>query len=648
LSLRRIDTIWPPRSWWVGLAVILVAVGVLRYTGYTFSLPYVDHSDEASYTLAGRMIIDSGSAKPLGMHGYPPGIITVNYVLLKAFHDPTTPPTSMIWMVRWWSVFFSIGTVAVVALLAEQVMPRAGLISALIWGGAPAVTTLSRYATPDSFITFFGLLALWQSLVGLQFNREGWNYAALVSVLIAILFKYQAVFLLPSVMALPLLRWLNPNVKRRRVLVMAVRMLVIVAVFFFWLVILYPGLEANQAPNWSAANDRFGFPTPAILWANVVQNYRDLAVTPVWAVGWIGLLALVWRPVRELLNRTALGMAVVSAVAYLVGMSFYGAQGAQFFRQYLIYGGLITVLAGVGWAALLAVTDRLIPQRTGGWRYAPMMACVVLVIGIQWPLLRASYQEAQLLARPDRRNALMVYADQSLPPAPMIVNQDNHKTFNNAWGGYFGQHEFRTEVGTLESRPIAEWRAQGFEYAVLSFADYERFSATVDETERQQVLILKDYPPSDAYRSGDMRVLRLRPIDIPLDATLGAIRYVGAELSATTVTAGDRLTIEYVWQADAPTSAGYRVFNHLLDADGELIAQIDGVPLEDERRASTTWDDPTERLLSRPFVLDIPADLPAGEYTLVSGFYEPTSGRRLVAEDGNSTVTVATIRVNPF
>ncbi|MEO8397732.1 MAG: hypothetical protein ABI700_32355, partial [Chloroflexota bacterium] len=59
----------PPRWWWLTLIVILICAGALRYTGYNFSLPYVDHPDESAYTIAGRMIIDFGSPKPIGMQG---------------------------------------------------------------------------------------------------------------------------------------------------------------------------------------------------------------------------------------------------------------------------------------------------------------------------------------------------------------------------------------------------------------------------------------------------------------------------------------------------------------------------------------------------------------------------------------------------
>src|SRR5262245_21056695 len=116
------QSIWPERWWWAALVVILLAAGALRYTGYNFSLPYIDHTDEPAYNLAGRMIIDFGSAKPIGMQGYPPGIVMLNYAVLRLFQDPTTPPGSILWIIRLISITFSLGVIALIALLGYRVM----------------------------------------------------------------------------------------------------------------------------------------------------------------------------------------------------------------------------------------------------------------------------------------------------------------------------------------------------------------------------------------------------------------------------------------------------------------------------------------------------------------------------------------------
>ena len=65
------------------------------------------------------------------------------------------------------------------------------------------------------------------------------------------------------------------------------------------------------------------------------------------------------------------------------------------------------------------------------------------------------------------------------------------------------------------------------------------------------------------------------------------------------------------------------------------------MPLWDARRPTTTWDDPDEIMLGREFTLGLPADLPAGEYQLVSGLYDPLSWQRLLAPDGADYLVLA-------
>ena len=91
--------LWPGRNWWLALLAILILAGALRYPGYNFSLPYVA-TGENHYMLDARLVIDFGTAKSLNMHHYPPGIIALNYLLLRFFQDESLPPTSLLGLGR--------------------------------------------------------------------------------------------------------------------------------------------------------------------------------------------------------------------------------------------------------------------------------------------------------------------------------------------------------------------------------------------------------------------------------------------------------------------------------------------------------------------------------------------------------------------
>jgi len=87
---EREKPFWPAKKWWFALLLVVVLAGILRFTGYDFGLPYIDHVDEPIYNIAAQLIIDDGSPRSIGMHGYPPGIIGLNLALLRLFRDRVT------------------------------------------------------------------------------------------------------------------------------------------------------------------------------------------------------------------------------------------------------------------------------------------------------------------------------------------------------------------------------------------------------------------------------------------------------------------------------------------------------------------------------------------------------------------------------
>ncbi len=109
----------PPRWWWLVLFALILCAGLLRLTGYNFSLPYIDHPDEPNFNIAAQMIIDMGTSKSMHYQGYPPGIVTLNYLFLRFFHDPTTPPGTIIWMIRLLAIVTSLALMLVIGLLGR-------------------------------------------------------------------------------------------------------------------------------------------------------------------------------------------------------------------------------------------------------------------------------------------------------------------------------------------------------------------------------------------------------------------------------------------------------------------------------------------------------------------------------------------------
>lgn len=104
-----------------------------------------------------------------------------------------------------------------------------------------------------------------------------------------------------------------------------------------------------------------------------------------------------------------------------------------------------------------------------------------------------------------------------------------------------------------------------------------------------------------------------------------AIALAGYDLSPGPAAPGQVLAVTLVWRAVETPAANYHVFVHLLDAAGNIVAQDDGPPGNGSLPV-LGWL-PGE-YLADGHVLSLPTDLPAGEYRLAVGFYDPVTLER--------------------
>ncbi len=114
---------------------------------------------------------------------------------------------------------------------------------------------------------------------------------------------------------------------------------------------------------------------------------------------------------------------------------------------------------------------------------------------------------------------------------------------------------------------------------------------------------------------------------VDVSATLGdQIELVGYDLPMSAWLPGDILPLTLFWKPSADVMADYRVFVHLLDADGRLVAQTDTAPVGGSR-PTTSWT--VGEMVRDPVGILLPPDAASGEYRLVVGMYNPDTGERL-------------------
>jgi hypothetical protein len=98
------------------------------------------------------------------------------------------------------------------------------------------------------------------------------------------------------------------------------------------------------------------------------------------------------------------------------------------------------------------------------------------------------------------------------------------------------------------------------------------------------------------------------------------------------------------WQVKQDLPESYKMFVHLLDANGVPRAQADVIP---QNGARPTWSWQPGEIITDEIALKIPADLPAGQYRLTAGLYDELSGKRLTLPDGKDAIELTTVNVEP-
>jgi len=140
------------------------------------------------------------------------------------------------------------------------------------------------------------------------------------------------------------------------------------------------------------------------------------------------------------------------------------------------------------------------------------------------------------------------------------------------------------------------------------------------------------------------RAFAVPPMDVKVGALYGGeITLLGYSLPAGPYHGGDVLPLTLYWRAEERPVRNDKVFVHLVDASGAIRAQRDAAPV-DWMRPTSGWV--AGEVVSDPQPLDLPGDLPAGEYTLYVGLYDEETLQRLSADrsdDGRVAMGVVMI-----
>lgn len=135
---------------------------------------------------------------------------------------------------------------------------------------------------------------------------------------------------------------------------------------------------------------------------------------------------------------------------------------------------------------------------------------------------------------------------------------------------------------------------------------------------------------------GRDHLFQIPDIQRVLSRDLGdCIRLMGYDLKAQSVSPGDEIHLRLYWQSRCETDTSYSVFTHLLDGEGAIQSQKDGVPANGGI-PTTYWVE--GEIIMDEYDITVPPELAEGDYTIIAGMYDPQTGNRLPISDENGAM----------
>lgn len=299
-------------------------------------------------------------------------------------------------------------------------------------------------------------------------------------------------------------------------------------------------------------------------------------------------------------------------------MEAAGATEPQFFKFMLAVVPFVCL--ALAWGAAVNGRSR--------WLILPLVA--VLLWGDGRSLTNLYHNPAY--ARADYRGMAERIAQDHAPNAGIILDAPNQ------WEVFTYYHKEGAPVYPIpKGAPNPESIAA--ELSQIAAQHTRLYALFWGEAQRDPQRLVESWLDAHAFKAqdewvGDVRlVMYAVPAEPPttmaqvVNLPFGeAITLLGYTLTPPQPLPGDVIQVTLFWQTAVPLTARYKVFLHLVDESGQLVAQRDSEP-GGGLNLTSVW--PVWETILDNHGLLIPADAPNGRYTLLLGLYavEPPNGR---------------------
>jgi hypothetical protein len=310
----------------------------------------------------------------------------------------------------------------------------------------------------------------------------------------------------------------------------------------------------------------------------------------------------------------------------------------------------ISTAWNIGWGAL-SMPREVAGRRWLSWAWLIGVLALCAVIAVPTFIALRNYYFEPAYARDDYRGIAQRILSDQRPDDAVILNSANQ------WEVFTYYYPDGPNVYPLpRQRPLDQVTVEA-ELNTIANKHPRLFVLYWGDGEADPQRVIESWLDAHTYKASEQWINSIRFVTYAVPAELSnapetpsGVRFGehitldGYTLSTPEVQPGDILQLDLFWRADAPLSERYKVFVHVLDQNGKIIAQTDREP-GGGQNPTTNWES-NEGIIDRYGVL-IPDDTPPGAYKVIVGLYDFGGTRLPVSQGGDSLYLIPVIIQDP-
>jgi mannosyltransferase len=302
---------------------------------------------------------------------------------------------------------------------------------------------------------------------------------------------------------------------------------------------------------------------------------------------------------------------------------------------------------GIGRGAL-ALPRELAGLRWLSWTWLIGVLALCAVIAVPTFNALRNYYFDPAYARDDYRGIARRILNTQHPDDAVILDSANQ------WEVFTYYYPDGPNVYPLPRQRPLDQTAVETELAQIAAQHPRLFVLYWGDSEADPQRVIESWLDAHTYKATEQWINSIRLATYAVPATLSTepeakrgarfgdhITLDGYTLSTPHVQPGDILQLDLFWRTDAPLSERYKVFVHVLDQNGKIVAQTDREP-GGGQNPTTNWRS-DEQVVDRYGVL-IPDGTPSGLYAIEIGLYD-FNGTRLPVDTGGDALVVTSSEV---